>query len=207
MNHYSIACGGQGLRWNGDYPKHLATLGQYGETILGRLIRQIGRPRETVLLTENIMIQQQYLGQCWFPEKHRYLCETLMNTAHMWKERNYIFLGDAIISKENFEAFMNSTKSVTWLASQTDIFAVSFHDSMYHKMFSAFRGSAVAALDDAGRGKLWEAYRLFHSFQIDDHWFYTPDTIFISDWTMDVDTMDDYRRFLDKLDRGVIKLD
>lgn len=207
MNFTSIACGGVGLRWSGDYPKHLASLGQHGETIIGRLIRQIGHTRDIVLLTENILIQQQYLGQCWLPEKHRYLCETLMSTAHMWKERNYIFLGDAVISQRNFDEFMNSTKSITWLANQTDIFAISFHESIYHKIFGALRGSAMAAFGETGKGKLWEAYRIFHNFQIDDHWFYLPDTIFTSDWTTDIDTMDEYRRFLERMDRGTIRLD
>lgn len=199
-----IPAGGEQARWASPYPKQLVTVN--GETLISRLLRQFKSHLDiTVILSDNLAITEPFGYGAYWPADHRCLCETLLNTAHLWGRHTIILLGDVILSQPTARRIAVDLRPCAFWGNWSDILAVSFYESERDPIFNSLLSSASNFVYNKGRGKLWEAYRDYCGFDYDDHRF-DNHGIFIDvmDWSRDFDTVEEYEEFVERIKMGDI---
>jgi hypothetical protein len=189
-----IPAGGDQTRWASTLPKQLVTVN--GESLLARLKRQTESQAEAfIILTADSYIESLFPGDTYFPRDSRCLCETLVNTRHLWGRRTVIILGDTVISNATMEKILTDRRPCAFWGNWTDILAV----SVYEEEANALMMAMWSAVRDQGEGKLWQAYRAYCGFDLDDHQFDKHGTfIDTMDWSRDFDYVEEYREWIER---------
>ena len=185
-----VTAGGNQSRWESSTPKHLVTV--QGETLLKRGKRQlIPWTDDYTILTDDPLIQS--LGDDTFmPVDNRNVCETLVNTTHLWGNRTIILHGDTVMSMKTMRRIATDRRPCAFWGNWTDILAISVYQEEANALMFAMWSAAKET-----PGQLWQAYRAYVGFEMDDHQFDTFG-IFIDtmDWSRDFDTVDEYEYWI-----------
>jgi len=76
----------------------------------------------------------------------------------------------------------------------SDILAI----SVYEEEANALMLAMWSAVKDSGPGKLWQAYRAYCGFELDNHQFDSVGTfIDTMDWSRDFDTVEEYTYWIE----------
>lgn len=194
-----IPAGGDQSRWVSSLPKQLVTVN--GETLLARHRRQLEEYTEAfIILTADSYIQSLFPDDTYLPREHSCLCETLVNTRHLWGRRTIIVLGDTVLSNATIHCIATDRRPCVFWGNWSDILAISVYEeeanALMLAMWSAFR--------DRGPGKLWQAYRAYCGFEMNEHkfdsWGVFVDTM---DWSRDFDTVEEYTFWIEQEARKV----
>lgn len=190
-----ILAAGESKRWKGRTPKQL--IGFDGETIIGRIARQL--KANAVVVTHNMSIRRIFRRPTLRPQEHRWITETLLSTEYVWwQDRIRIFLGDVIYSDEAMVTILKSRAPLAVFGRPWEIFALSFDKAAQPEVIKALK-LTISQAEAGDRGKLWEFYRNYAGLDVTDK-HVLEDKIFhhITDWTDDIDTLQDYCDFMQK---------
>jgi len=189
-----IPAGGDQSRWTSSLPKQLVTVNE--ETLLSRHQRQLEKFAETfVILTADSYIQSLFPDDTYLPREHSCLCETLVNTRHLWGRRTIILLGDTVMSNVAIRHIATDRRPCAFWGNWSDILAI----SVYEEEANALMLAMWSAVRDRKEGKLWQAYRAYCGFEFDDlkfdEWGVFVDTM---DWSRDFDTVEEYTGWIER---------
>lgn len=195
-----ILCAGRALRWNDftNLPKHLARVD--GETLLDRIVRQLGARgvQEIAVVSKDARLQRPNCALL-LPDRCRWAAETLATTRHGWNGNTAILLGDVYYTDQAMDSILACGEPLAVFGRPgpsrltgsrwAEIFALRIRQSGIPRMDSAIQ-QAIRDAETGGRGKLWEIYRALTGqplrgkrIQLDERIFRT-----IDDLTDDVDT-------------------
>ena len=190
MNTVLVTAGGDQSRWESTTPKHLVTI--KGETLLTRGKNQLSPWTEDyIILTDDPLIQS--LGDdTYMPVDNRNVCETLVNTRHLWGKRTIILHGDTVLSMKTMRRIATDRRPCAFWGNWTDILAISVYEEEANALMFAIWSAAKES-----PGKLWQAYRAYVGFEMDDHKFDEFGTfIDTMDWSRDFDTVEEYEYWI-----------
>lgn len=202
-----IAAGGNQTRWNNPYPKQLITI--KGEPLIDRHLRLFGPYIEDYLiLSEHPMIVDRYQPNVWWPADHRYICESLVETKHMWGERTILLHGDTVLSRRATKHVATDMRPCAFWGCWSDLFTVSVREHENNALALALWSACRHAVFEGGNGKLWEAYRAYCGLDMDDHTF-DDKVVFVDtmDWSRDFDTIEEYECFKRQMRDGEVEVD
>ena len=186
-----ILAGGEAKRFQG-VPKQLLPIGK--ETILERLIRQAKRYADEVrmiadsdpIYTRSIElgVDAFALASCKVSVEH-----SMWRSSRSWAEQTIYLWGDVIFSKPAIEAVFN-TPGLHFFGSvdQREGFALSFGKKDYKRISDSFTKTNFVT---------WHFYRWLTGCPVEEERY--EDEIFYNldpDWTTDIDTPDQYMKFL-----------
>lgn len=191
-----ILAAGDSERWKGRTPKQLMEFD--GETIVGRIIRQLDG--DAVVVSDNHDILKG-VGATPFDRRSRrnwITAAVLLDTRHYWGSRARVFLGDVIYSDEATATILDSTAPLAVFGKRWEIFALSFSQVAQPEVIKALK-LTISQAEAGDRGKLWEFYRNYAGLDVTDK-HALEDRIFhhITDWTDDIDTLQEYCDFMQK---------
>ena len=187
-----VLAAGAHERWSGQRAKQLVAIAN--ELLLERTQRQAG---DNCIVVTHLPAIQRHSRAYFIPENHRWTVETLLSTKCKRGDRTVVLLGDVVYSDEAMARILAFDGPVAVFGCQWEIFAVSFSA----KAQFAVEAALTVALVDAhqgGRGKLWEFYRAFCGFPLAEPILEGEIFQFITDYTDDIDTVQEYYAFLDK---------
>jgi len=190
-----IPAAGRQRRWKSTLPKQLVTVN--GETLLDRHLRMF-QPYtgDFLILADDSLICDTF--DTYLPRDHRYLCETLVNTRHLWSQRTIILLGDTILSPEITRVIATDRRPCAFWGNWSDILAISVYEEEANALTLAMWSAVRHAQLEEGKGKLWQAYRAYCGFELDTHthdnWGVFVDTM---DWSRDFDTVEEYTNWIE----------
>lgn len=209
-----IMAGGNGTRWTRETPKQLTAL-PGGETVIGRVIRQVKRFTFPYNQIAFIAKAQSIIDVAWQMMLPNYgiihtslLCGTLLNYLKYGDQHApyiHILLGDTIYSAATMNAIMACDKPLAFFADVGDIYAVTFHRDSIPTLIAAcetiIKRIERGDFGDAPAGKLWHLYR-----QVAGHDLLTHEPNFddgllvrVHDWTRDLDSEDHWNWFADNV--------
>lgn len=223
-----VMAAGESTRWNRDYPKQLAMVGNY--TCIGRIAAQLQAyaPREKassiIVARDNDIIDEWHRVSPFAfihrpdPKNRFFIARGLLHTRELWgKKRTTILLGDVVYSKKAFLSIIGAKRSqsgdVRFWIGKGEIFALTFTWRAYDAMLDILRDVNEYASKLYGTvpihtlGKLWHVYRLYNGLPIDSTMAQaTPSAYVIDDYTMDLDTVEKYEKVKkDTVDSGVLE--
>ena len=91
-----VLCAGDAVRMNG-VTKQLLPIGK--TTILGRILHQMYRYEQSVIVVTHDPEIGALHNQVHNPENRATTCETLLSSSHLWDDRTIVLLGDVIYSE------------------------------------------------------------------------------------------------------------
>lgn len=199
-----ILCAGDGERWGNHLgrPKQLLEIG--GETLLGRIHRQLASHRidDAIVVGRDPLLRQ---GN-WIvfePESFRWTVETLLSTQELWRGSVVVLLGDVFYSDAAMRKILNSKKDLSVFGRKGantftntkwgELFAIRFGSHSYSNVVHHIMKSMDHA-ESGGRGKIWEFYYSAVGFDLNQSKTVTESRVFVSinDYTDDIDSPDDY---------------
>jgi hypothetical protein len=189
-----ILAAGECKRWEGKRPKQLLLI--EGESIINRIERLAGN--EAITVTHNPLIQQ-YVKRSFIPYHHRCTAETVFNTRSLWLERTIILLGDVIFTPAAMEDILTCDKPIAFFGRDPELFALSFDETMQSRLIGCLRKATDRAIHDVkkcGLGKLWQVYRCWCGFPLNEHRLENDVFVKIDDSTTDIDTQGEYLEYL-----------
>lgn len=194
-----ICAAGEGTRWYGQgQPKQLAWLGD--ETIIQRQIRQVkqrcGKVPKVAITNYAIRDAVWFEAHSFKPDKHRWLVETILSTTQYWDYRTIILLGDVVYSGALMDAIFADTNSISIYGNNAEVMALTFTEAGKPDVLNGLQTVLKSAERGQCPGKLWNLYRVLDGIPIDRHDI-RDDGVFrrVLDWSTDIDTPEDYRRF------------
>ena len=194
-----ICAAGEGTRWyEQTKPKQLAWLGD--ETIIQRQIRQVKqRNAEPLVVTRDQQIQYATWdneGLTHSPASHRWLAETILDTEYRWNYRTIILLGDVVYSGTLMDTIFADTERLSVYGNNAEAMALVFRESGRIEVLNGLHKVLQSAERGETPGKLWNLYRWLDGISLTEHRI-RDDGIFrrVHDWSTDIDTPEDYRRF------------
>ena len=182
-----ILASGEQVRFEGSELKQLLIL--KGQSIIRRIQKQF----EIYYPVWGITCHEEITGEvCEFitPEKHRWTVETLKSTAKYWTDRTIVLLGDVIFTENAVDKIVMYKGDFQIFADGGEIFALSFTDKV--GVLNAI-DKAIKHAKNGGRGKLWELYRAYCGIDLDSHEIDENLRTLITDNTMDIDCLHDYK--------------
>lgn len=175
--------------------KQLLVVGE--ETIIGRIIRQCeARGASTITYTKEIRIIRELddLKADWQrPMRSRWIVETIISSSHLWGDRTCILLGDVIYSQSTMDAIFSNAQNFAWFGDEAESYALIF-DRIWQRRVVLACERVVEKLYPSYQGTIRQ---LVHEIRGT-----TDKTIFkktfaqrVHDWTRDIDTPDDWKKF------------
>lgn len=206
MTTVIIPAAGDGTRFDGDGPKQLLDIN--GEPLIKRLVRQLKeRDHRAVVLTHNEMITTALRYDCpiYWPAMSRYLIETIYHAPIMWTsfERHVVLLGDCVFSDDALDTIFEDPAAPMFYGDWGEIFAFAFVPDHTRGWLQKAIKISEEHEGWGPAGKLWMLYRLMSNLSIYEHdeiraRFFT----WITDYTTDFDTMEEYTRFSRHITNG-----
>lgn len=199
-----ILCAGKAARFNGRL-KQLFPIGD--ETILARIQRQVmERGLSPIVVTHRPAIQA--VSDYWMVPKTKICtCATLLSTKEYWAQRTIILLGDVIYSKDAMNQIMGCKKKLAFIGNRWETFALSFSTAAHESLLEHIQ--AVVADYKGIKGHHGKLATLFRSVIGKSLGEMTSSTraesdlfVYISDWTMDIDSDMEYSNALRNLVGG-----
>jgi hypothetical protein len=177
-----------------------------GETILGRIIRQVeSREGTPVIVSHNWDILNCFPdAQRIVPSARRWTCETLQSIlGYASEDYNIILLGDVIYSKTTMDRIFEARSPTAVFGNEWEIYAITFQRGGVPFLQEAIR--KAIEWEGEGKGKLrrvWQAlYGLPQGTTYDKELLRH---IGSEDYTQDIDTWTEYKTWRNK---GHIRLD
>lgn len=204
-----ILAAGKQARWEGDGFKQLLPIGD--TTILERTMSQLHSRGLSWLLVKTPLPYftgwkntSPHRGTCLHPVACRFTSETLLSTSGQWELRNIVLLGDVIYSHKTLDRILNCQEPIRWFGNPWEIFAISFGDvvdinDIFMRVITKLRQTIKQAELGAFQGKLRNFYHTYCNlpprgndtahpyFEVVDH---------LTDYTNDVDSLEEYENFL-----------
>ena len=201
-----ILCAGESTRWANylDVPKQLISFN--GESLMNRMVRLLHNKGfyDVVVISHDERLR---LSNCGFfkPSKHRLTVETLLSTRSLWTDKTLILLGDVFFTEKAINTITNSDQGIHvygrpgasryTFSLHGEIFAISFEQNSWDRVV-AHTENARRDAEMGGRGKLWELYRSFAGYSLNEHRIENEIFISIHDLTDDIDYPYDYNRLV-----------
>jgi len=196
-----ILAAGEQKRWaNTVGYKQLLAVG--GEPVIYRTerlcLQELGI--EPWVAVRNDTMEPFGLMRYFYPYQFRWICETLINTSEVWSDTTVILLGDVYYTEQFFFRVIHDNKNV-WFGDGGEIYALKFG-----KLIAGLiKNSLFESIENAkhgGKGKLWQAYRSFEGYGLEEHKFgphfwKKPD----SDMTRDFDRPEVYSSFIREFEK------
>ncbi len=191
-----ILAAGNAERWGGEC-KQLADIN--GIPLILRTLKQLDNWNVTVV-THRIKIRDVVPKPfCYFePENNDKLLNTILSTECLWGERTIIMLGDVVWTNDAIQKALSSEKSLEFLASDTETFAISFNEHYHDRI----RAACELIIGNGLEGTTHQLYRVLAEIPIDKEWHDRYIHHRISDKTDDIDYPEDYQK---KVESGYFK--
>ena len=152
-----ILAAGEHERWKGEGPKHLVDVA--GEPLLCRTQRQLKALGWPFYVVTHLLPELDALSERVFtPGLRRWICETLMSTTELWRDRTVVLLGDVIWPDGVLEQVLADKHSPRVFGNFCEIYAVGFDSTDADRVASALQ-RAVSNVRRPNEGKLWHFYR------------------------------------------------
>jgi hypothetical protein len=187
-----ILCAGDASRFDGIGPKQLLPWRKDdSESILARTAHQVRRqgfvPCVVTGNPEILRASHNPLFPPLSPEGSRWTCETAFSTRRFWKGEFVAFLlGDVCWTHDAIAQFLNSENVTTWCGDDVDIFGLRFPSASWTTVSTALR-KVVESPVKPHKGRLRDLWGSLYG-----------KNLLIKDGTMDVDTMADHNRLLNR---------
>ena len=205
MTTVLILAAGEQARWEAGTPKQLLHIKK--ETVIGRIQRQVrDRGLAAFVVTHHPTITA-HVERIILPRSRRWVAETLRSTAYGWTSRVIVLLGDVIYSKAVMDSIINYDGPVRFWGNLYELFALSFNDDAVTPILTAIDKAIHHAEHKGGPGKLRKVYQAFVGFDFEDNNIHHEifDEVMGTDYTQDIDTVDDWHNFVkEKLNAGVL---
>jgi len=199
-NAVYILAAGESVRFGGVH-KQLLDIG--GETVLGRIIRQVtSRSLIPTVATHHNKLFLPIPGTIYVvPTSHDNTCDTMMNslvdTCRFYTPKRYtILLGDVVYSKALMDTIIGCNDDIRVFGHTWEIFGISFVAKCFDRVYDAL-WKAVGIQP----GKLRTFYFTYTGLPIGTKvlWNKIPEEkIFYwwNDWSNDMDSQEKYERFM-----------
>ena len=191
-----IMAGGDQSRWDGDTPKQLVDID--GQPLLARTLEQCYKRYKTdpVIVTDNQLIAASSPVAFWDELRCRWIVESLLATAGIWREQTLVLLGDVYYTDYAFDLFSSVPRIV--FGDEVEIYAVKFKRDKWEHVIMALQNSITFA--ETGKqtkvesGKLWHFYRYFAGIRPGVHRL-ESNFCLLEDDTQDFDYVSEYESF------------
>jgi hypothetical protein len=199
-----ILAAGEAIRFNG-VCKQLLPAGD--KTIIERIVDQVvSRSYIPYIVTCNQQIMDAmgmgYAYPFLMPSEHELTCETLLSTIEIWNERTIVLLGDVLYSTQIMDAIFRCEDPIRVFGNVSEVFAITFTKRVHSQVVRALQQAIKAYPEHPG--KLRTFYKIYCGFDpgqaekpgipLDDQVFW-----YSRDWTMDVDTEEEYKNMVNEL--------
>jgi len=175
--------------------KQLLVVGQ--ETIIARVIRQCERreastityTKDTRIIRELDLIKAEWQR----PMRSRWIVETIISSSHLWEDRTCILLGDVIYSQNTMDAIFSNDQNFAWFGDEAESYALIF-DRIWQRRIVTACERVVEKLYPEYQGTLRQ---LVHELRktTDETIFNKPYAHRVHDYTRDIDTHEDWKKF------------
>lgn len=157
------------------------------ERLLDRTIRQCNAYGNPIVVTKNPQLMDVE-AEIFTPLKHRWTCETILNTAELWDERTIILLGDVRYTDDCIDKIFKFNGEMQFFTDTIDFFAISlsgrYRDELEYQLIKTLANSV----------KQTTPVRLLHLYRtmdLPEHY-----CTLIEDETCDFDKPHEYIDFL-----------
>lgn len=196
---FILAAGEQSRFTDGSVKQLLIIDPKSGESIIGRLARQLrflGHTVNIVTHRKEIIGDTGLLG-CGIiePADRRFTCSSALSTAQWWTERTFIFLGDVYWSDDFLERFTEESLVCRplYATDGTDIFGLTWRGDAENWNVSAAFKQVIAEGQPRYGGRLHASRK------------YLPEARYMTlpkgDRTQDFDTREEYLRFMEGISK------
>jgi hypothetical protein len=134
----------------------------------------------------------------------RWTVETMLGTAPYWQKRTIVLLGDVVYSKAVMDRIFTCRDSIRVFGNELEIFGVSFSRMDWSDIIGALE-TAITHAENGGPGKLRKFYQAYCGLDLDgsDMEKSIIDWVcHVTDYTMDVDTPEDYYTLQSRVVKG-----
>ena len=170
------------------------------ETIIGRIIRQVREyGHDPTVVTHNPDIASVTANN-FMPENRETLCNSIISSSTLWRERTIIILGDVIFTAHGMEQIFLVDKPVSVVGNEAEMYALTFHFSQKADVLASLQ-AASEFVDNACKGKLRYFYKHYIDVPMTGKERENEVLTWLRDGTNDVDSMDEYRTQLKTWDR------
>ena len=163
-----------------------------GDTVLGRIIRQVReRGVEPILVTH----REDFVNTAkdvvhYEPASRNTIADTILNTQDLWAGQTVILLGDTVFGNATLNMILAHRGPFTAFGNSSEIFAFSFNDDSHEHFISTLE--KTIADPHCWKASPWQIYRIYCGKRPDQSYIDKYTFEFARDATGDIDSLQEY---------------
>lgn len=175
--------------------KQLLVVGE--ETIIARIVRQCRDRGSYPIVTTNddrILEELERIGvHSLRPDKTRWLVETMLDAHMHWGEHTCVLLGDVIYSQSTMNRIFRNRRYFAWYGDEAESYALLFNRRWHNGIIKAIKKMFTMNYPEYQGTIRQLVHELCNTTDITifDHEFSQR----VHDYTRDIDTHDDWKKF------------